>query len=84
MSWLKKYYGSDFEKMNPEVVDEGKKFAIVKLTRQVGRDFSGVGFVLIKKTDSHNASKSISLHEGLPSAADMKRMKDELKKAEGK
>lgn len=84
MSWLKKYYGDDFEKLSPEVVEEGKKFAIVKLTGQVGRSFSGVGFVLIKKTDSHNSSKSVSLHEGLPSAADMERMKNELRKAEGK
>lgn len=82
MSWLKKYYGDDFEKLSPNIIAEGKGFAIVRITKQVPRGHSGVGFVLVNKFGRHNVSETVSLHEGMPGERDMKRMKDALKKAE--
>ncbi len=64
--WLKTYYGKDFDFLNPELVKEGKKWAIVKLTRQATKGFSSIGFVLIKKNGSHLSSNYQSLHEGPP------------------
>lgn len=72
--WLQKYYGKEFDLFNPEIVKEGKVWAIVKLTRLGMKNFSGVGFVLIKKKGNHQASPYKSLHEGLPTKEDMERM----------
>lgn len=80
MDWLKKYYGKDFDLLNPEVVLDGKKKAVVKLTKTGARGFSGVGYVLIDKNGSHLASSHKSLHEGMPTKTDMDRMKEILTK----
>lgn len=81
--WLKRYYGSDLETLNPSIVFEGKKFAVVCLKRSSTlRDHSSIGYVLIKKTGRHNASIQQSLSEGVPSAEKMVSMRSALEQAE--
>lgn len=78
--WLERYYGKDFDFLNPEVVFDGKKKAVVRLTRTGSRVNSGIGYVLVDKNGSHLASTPKSLHEGVPSQADLDRMREVLKK----
>jgi hypothetical protein len=80
--WLKMYYGKDFDVLNPEVVKEGKKWAIVKLNRHASRGFSSIGYVLIKKNGTHAASHYHSLHEGVPTKEAMDMMYKRLAEAE--
>ena len=80
--WLKTYYGKDFPLFNPTIVLEGAKFAVVKLIRPTQRPYSGMGFVLIKKTGRHNVSVQKSLHEGPINDEDYKRLQATLDKAE--
>lgn len=82
--WLKTYYGRDFDWLNPEVVKEGKKWAIVKLQRKAEKGSSSIGYVLIQKTGSHTASTYRSLHEGLPTKEAMEKMEAALKQEEAK
>lgn len=76
--WLKTYYGKDLDFLNPEVIKEGKKWAVVKLTRQATKGVSSIGYVLIKKTGSHTASNYFSLHEGVPTKDDLALMDKKL------
>lgn len=81
MEWLKKYFSKDdFDFLSPTVVVDGKKKAIVRLTRTGAQGHSGVGYILVDKNGRHSVSTHKSLHEGVPSAADMERMKETLKK----
>lgn len=80
--WLENYYGKDFDFLNPEVVFDGKKKAVVKLVRTGSRTHSSIGYVLIDKNGSHFASTHKSLHEGIPSQKDLDRMREELKKVD--
>jgi len=80
--WLENYYGKDFDFLNPEVVFDGKKKAVVKLVRTGSRVHSSIGYVLLDKNGSHLASTPKSLHEGVPSQADLDRMREALKKAD--
>jgi hypothetical protein len=79
-NWLERYYGKDFDLLNPTVFIDGKKKAVVRLTKTGERGYSGVGFVLIDKNGNHTASSHKSLHEGLPTDTDLERMRQELKK----
>lgn len=81
MDWLKKYFGKDdMDFLSPVIIAEGKKKAIVRLTRTGARGHSGIGYILVDKTGRHSVSNHKSLHEGVPSAADMEKMKELLKK----
>jgi hypothetical protein len=80
--WLRTYYGKDFDFLNPEVIKEGKKWAIVKLNRHASRGFSSIGYVLIKKNGTHAASKYHSLHEGIPTKEAMDMMYKRLAEAD--
>lgn len=82
--WLTDYYGSDFDWLNPTVVQEGKTWAIVKLMKPAssGSPHSSIGHVLIRKTGRHIATPHISLHEGIPQVEDLKKMQDRLAKEE--
>lgn len=77
-SWLKKYYGGDFEELSPEVIHEGKRLALVKLSRESQFGFSGIGFVLIEKNGNHLAGPHMSMHEGMPTPEKMEEMKKVL------
>lgn len=78
--WLERYYGKDVDFLNPQVVFERENKAVVRLTRVGDRGYSGIGYVLINKSGSHTASTHKSLHEGVPSQADLDRMKATLEK----
>lgn len=78
--WLERYYGKDFDFLNPQIIFDGEKKAVIRLTRVGNRGFSGIGYVLIDKNGSHLASTPKSLHEGIPSQADLDRMKEVLRK----
>lgn len=79
--WLKKYFGKEgMASLNPTVAHEGKKKAIVRLNRTGGIGFSGIGYILVDKNGQHSISTHVSLHEGVPTLADMERMKAQLKK----
>lgn len=80
--WLKDYYGKDFDFLNPEIVKDGKKWALVKLSRRASKGYSSTGYVLIKKAGTHIASNYQSLHEGPVSQKDMDRMYAALAKEE--
>ena len=81
MDWLKKYFGKDdMDFLSPTIIEQGKKKAIVRLTRTGSRGFSGIGYILVDMNGRHSVSAHKSLHEGVPSAADMERMKLQLKK----
>lgn len=77
--WLKRYYGESFKDLNPDVVSDGDYWAIVKLNRLAERGYSGVGYVLIKKTGSHLSSNYEVLGEGLQTADQLQKMKERLK-----
>lgn len=79
-NWLERYYGKDFDFLNPTVVFDGKKKAVVRLTRSGSRQYSGIGYVLLDKNGNHLASTPKSLFEGVPSQQDLDRMKEVLKK----
>ncbi len=84
MSWLKTYYGKDFEKFSPSIVKEGKKWAVVKLNRSSpAKGFSSIGYVLIQRNGTHSSSPYLSLHEGVPSTGDMSEMLALLQRKEG-
>lgn len=76
MSWLKKYYGSDFESLKPELIKEGKFKAIVRLSSKKDAKslHPSVGYVLVKKNGNHETSPYLVLHEGLASPEDMATM----------
>ncbi len=74
--WLMNYYGAETDLYRPEVVFEGWKWAVVKLSRtDSDKGFTKVGYVLIRKDGSHVGGAQQSLHEGLASQADLDRMK---------
>jgi hypothetical protein len=81
--WLKKYYGNNVDFLNPELIQEGKKWALVKLQKPASKGYSSIGYVLIQKNGSHEGSKYFSLHEGLPSQEDMSKMIKSLNDIEG-
>lgn len=76
--WLKNYYGNDFDFLNPSIVREGKKLALVKLSRRGSAGFSGIGYVLIKKGGSHVASPYKVLAEGVQDKAGMDKLFETL------
>jgi len=76
-AWLKSYYGKEADNLRPVVVIDGEKKAVVRITKN-----GKFGFVLLAKTGLHNSTPITSLHEGLPSADDLKRMKAALEAAE--
>lgn len=78
--WLQKYYGKEADFLNPEIILDGKKKAIIRLTRTGGKGFSGIGYVLVDKHGSHSTSSPMSLFEGVPSLADMNHMRETLQK----
>ena len=81
MTWLRRYFGEEFAKLSPSITFEGKNYAVVKLQKTT-RGFNGVGFILVDKLSSHSSSRHVSLHEGMPSASDLTRMKAALDKKE--
>lgn len=76
MSWLKKYYGADFERLTPTVVAESGNMAVVRIV-----SLRKQGYVLIDKTGRHNASPERPLFEGMPNGDDLKRMHAALEAA---
>lgn len=82
VKWLERYYGKDFDFLNPQVIHDGAKKAVVRLTRVGDRGYSGIGYVLIDKSGNHFSSTPVSLHEGVPSQKDLDRMKEVLKAAD--
>jgi hypothetical protein len=74
--WLKTYYGKQTETFNPQVVIDGSKYAVVRLTKtEAPRGFSKVGYVLIRKDGRHVGGAQRSLHEGLANQDHLERMK---------
>lgn len=82
-SWLMDYYGRDFDMLNPEVVMEGEKYAVVRLRKVFTNMIGSVGYVLIKKNGSHASTPFKSLHDGVATPVDVDKMKKELAEAEG-
>ena len=82
IDWLKRYYGKDYLRLNPTIVKEGKKFAVVRIQRSAEKGFSAFGYVLIKKSGSHDISPYQSLFEGLASPMDLTDMLDTLRRKE--
>lgn len=83
--WLRNYYGKDFDRLSPSVVEEGDRFAVVKLfNHEVRTSNPKIGYVLIDKRGSFAVSPHQSLFEGIPSQADVDSMKAALSKREGK
>lgn len=84
--WLQEYYGKDFDFLNPTVFEEGPTHAIIRLQKTTSirgaGDYSSVGFVMIKKNGRHVMTTHVSLHEGIPTVEDAKRMSDALKARE--
>lgn len=78
--WLERYYGKDFDFLNPVVIFDGTNKAVVRLTRTATRGYSGIGYVLLDKNGTHFTCSPISLHEGVPAQADLDRMQALLKK----
>lgn len=81
--WLKAYYGSAYENLKPEVVIDGRKHAVVKITNpDKARRYSSIGYVLVRKTGSHGTNNQKPLHEGIASQYDLERMKMRLQLAD--
>ncbi len=84
MSWMKKYFGKDFERLSPQVIEDGESFAVVQITSTMPRGFSGIGFILVRKTGKYGVTPAESLHEGPLNEKARKKLKDALKKQEEK
>ena len=82
--WLKDYYGEQFDSFHPELIVDGRKFAIVRIYQpQASRQmYHSIGYVLLRKGGRHEGVSHQSLHEGVPNQADMDRMKAVLQKAD--
>jgi len=78
--WLKKYYGDSFSDLNPSVVAEGTRWAIVVLNRVAERGYRGVGYVLIKKNGSHASSGYHVLGEGIQTPEALQVMREKLER----
>lgn len=85
-SWLKSYYGSEFETLNPSIVKEGKQFALVhlKASEKQGVGRSSYGYVIIKKSGNHQGSPYIPLAEGAVDSTKMAEMVRRLEKEDSK
>lgn len=82
MSWLKNYYGEEFDTLNPSIVKEGKKVALVhlKASDKQGAGRSSYGYVIIKKSGNHKGSSYIPLAEGAVDSTKMAEMIRRLEK----
>ncbi|TXH10932.1 MAG: hypothetical protein E6R04_03960 [Spirochaetes bacterium] len=80
--WLKRYYGDSFAELNPDVVAEGNRWAVVKLNRVAERGYRGIGYVLIKKNGSHTSSNYHILGEGVQTAEALQEMKERLERVD--
>jgi hypothetical protein len=72
--WLKKYYGDQFETLQPRILAEGSLFAVVCLKSR--------SYVLVRKQGSFKAGGQRSLHEGLITQDVLNRMRKALEDAE--
>lgn len=80
MSWLQSYYGKDFDRLQPVVAIDGKRWAVVRLTRSSPqKGASSVGYVLIQKRGTHASSNYIPLHEGMAGPEELKNMAERLR-----
>ena len=83
MSWLNDYYGPKFEELNPSIIMEGQRYAVVRLVpKKPVSGFSASSYVLIRKTGRYGSTKHQSLFEGVPDTFDNNKMKAALDKAE--
>jgi len=73
MGWLERYYGSKFEEFSPQVVREGKTKAVVRLAKG-----GELAFVLVHKAGKHSKTPHQALHNGQPSADDLRKMVDRM------
>lgn len=83
--WLEDYYGKELSAFKPEIIADGRKFAIVKIQRvSVPKSLSSsLGYVLLRKGGRHaGGAGHRSLHEGVATQADIDRMMAELQKAD--
>lgn len=67
MTWIERYYGDDFKKFSPSIIEEGKVWALVKLNLPATKGTGQIGYVLIKKGGVHVSSDYIPLQEGVAS-----------------
>jgi hypothetical protein len=82
-SWLTQYYGPDFDMLNPAVVQEGKKWALVRLTKNSRvPGTSNIGYVIVQKDGRHSITPHLSAHEGVANETDLKRMQKLLAEKE--
>lgn len=83
MDYLKRYYGEKFKTLNPSVLREGIKYAVVRLfPGEAVPGFPATSYVLILKNGRHGASVEKSLFEGTPTDTDIQRMVRALNFAE--
>jgi len=81
--WLSRYYDKPTrEVLNPAVVFEGAKKAVVRLNKKRTKTGGGVAFVGVTKTGRHHVSQHVALHEGPATKDDLRRMQDWLTKAD--
>lgn len=82
-AWVKTYFGKKVKDLSPTVVEEGKRYAIVRI-QDMGQkgEFSKVGFILVLKNGRYGASPHDSLFEGSPTVVDLFTMKNKLEKKE--
>lgn len=82
-SWMLAYFGSDLVRLNVELIEESKRYAIVKLTDsgQKGQ-YSKVGYILVNKSGKYAITPHESLFEGNPTLVDLFSMKNRLEKKE--
>ena len=83
-NWLKSYFGAtDLANLNPEIVEEGKRYAIVKIQDMSQKGgFSKIGYILVRKNGKYRVTKHDSLFEGTPSLLDLFQMKNRLIKSD--
>ena len=83
-AWLSRYYDAPTrDVLNPTIVFEGKKKAVIRLTKRKSRTGGGVAYVGVEKTGRHHTSKHIALHEGPAGKQDLQRMAEWLAKVDG-
>ena len=80
-AWMLSHFASDLVRLNAELVEEGKRYAIVRITDTNQKSgYSKVGFILVLKSGRYGVTPHDSLFEGMPNVSDFFAMKGKLEK----
>lgn len=72
-NWLHSYFGERYDTLHPELVIDGRYYAIVRV-----KEPGYAGYILVRKNGKHSVTKHEVLFEGTPTPADFAKMRRRL------